>query len=62
MDEQFRATLEKSPGEGGWTYVVWPESVVDFGTRAWSRSAAPSTATPSAAPSCPSATAGTCCR
>jgi Domain of unknown function (DUF1905) len=33
MDEQFKATLEKSPSEGGWTYVVWPESVVYFGTR-----------------------------
>jgi hypothetical protein len=33
MDEQFTATLRKSPSEGGWTYVVWPESVVFFGTR-----------------------------
>jgi hypothetical protein len=33
MDEQFTATLEKSPAEGGWTYVVWPRSVEYFGTR-----------------------------
>jgi len=33
MDERFTATLEKSPSRGGWTYVVWPESVRFFGTR-----------------------------
>ncbi len=33
MDEQFTATLQKSPAKGGWTYVVWPESVSYFGTR-----------------------------
>ena len=33
MDEQFTATLQKSPSKGGWTYVVWPESVTYFGTR-----------------------------
>ncbi|MFG3127994.1 DUF1905 domain-containing protein [Streptomyces tendae] len=33
MDEQFTATLVKSPNAGGWTYVVWPESVEYFGTR-----------------------------
>lgn len=33
MDEQFTATLQKSPGKGGWTYVVWPRSVDFFGTR-----------------------------
>jgi len=30
---QFTATLLKSPNKGGWTYVIWPESVVFFGTR-----------------------------
>jgi hypothetical protein len=30
---QFTATLQKSPSKGGWTYVVWPESVEFFGTR-----------------------------
>ena len=33
MDEQFTATLQKSPSKGGWTYVSWPESVEFFGTR-----------------------------
>ena len=33
MDEQFAATLQKSQSDGGWTYVVWPESVDYFGTR-----------------------------
>ncbi|MGW8744700.1 DUF1905 domain-containing protein [Streptomyces sp. NPDC055794] len=32
MDEQFTATLQKSPNKGGWTYVVWPESAAYFGT------------------------------
>src|SRR6185312_3212618 len=25
--------LQKSPAKGGWTFVVWPESVAFFGTR-----------------------------
>ena len=33
MDEQFTATLQKSPSRGGWTYVVWPGSAEYFGTR-----------------------------
>jgi hypothetical protein len=33
MDKTFTATLQKSPAPGGWTYVVWPESVEYFGTR-----------------------------
>ncbi len=33
MNEEFTAILQKSPNEGGWTYVVWPESVKFFGTR-----------------------------
>jgi Domain of unknown function (DUF1905) len=33
MDQQFIATLQKSPDKGGWTYVVWPDSVELFGTR-----------------------------
>ena len=32
MDEQFTAELQRSPGKGGWTYVVWPASVEFFGT------------------------------
>lgn len=33
LDEEFTAELIKSPNVGGWTYVVWPESVAFFGTR-----------------------------
>ena len=33
MQEQFTATLQKSPSTGGWTYVVWPGTVEFFGTR-----------------------------
>ena len=25
--------MQKSPAKGGWTYVVWPESVGFFGTK-----------------------------
>jgi hypothetical protein len=33
MVKQFTATLQKSPDKGGWTYVVWPESLTYFGPR-----------------------------
>jgi Domain of unknown function (DUF1905) len=33
LDTHFTATLEKSPAKGGWTYLVWPDSVQFFGTR-----------------------------
>jgi hypothetical protein len=33
IDKRFTATLQKSPSKGGWTYVVWPDSVDFFGTR-----------------------------
>jgi hypothetical protein len=33
MDVRFTATLRKSPARGGWTYLLWPESVEHFGTR-----------------------------
>jgi hypothetical protein len=33
MNKKFTATLRKSPRKGGWSYVVWPESVDYFGTR-----------------------------
>ncbi|MFI6010269.1 DUF1905 domain-containing protein [Streptomyces sp. NPDC051243] len=33
VDAEFTAVLRKSPSEGGWTYVVWPQSVDFFGTR-----------------------------
>ncbi|MBA2625024.1 MAG: DUF1905 domain-containing protein [Acidimicrobiia bacterium] len=32
LDEQFTAVLEKSPGKGGWTYVVMAGSADYFGT------------------------------
>ena len=33
LGAQFTAVLRKSPAKGGWTYVVWPESVGFFGTK-----------------------------
>ncbi|MFD3619580.1 DUF1905 domain-containing protein [Streptomyces sp. NPDC058676] len=33
LDAEFTAVLRKSPQEGGWTYLVWPDSVAFFGTR-----------------------------
>ena len=33
MSTEFTAKLQKSPSQGGWTYLVWPESVEFFGTR-----------------------------
>jgi hypothetical protein len=33
LNKTFSANLQKSPKKGGWTYVVWPESVKFFGTR-----------------------------
>lgn len=33
MLTEFTATMERAPTKGGWTYVVWPESVEFFGTR-----------------------------
>lgn len=33
LDKQFTATMQKSPSQGGWTYVVWPDSVSFFGTK-----------------------------
>jgi hypothetical protein len=33
IKEAFTATLQKSAKKGGWSYVVWPDSVKFFGTR-----------------------------
>jgi len=33
LNKQFSATLQKSHAKGGWTYVIWPESVSFFKTR-----------------------------
>src|SRR5271170_8524754 len=33
LNKTFIAKLQKSPNKGGWTYVVWPDSVEFFRTR-----------------------------
>lgn len=33
LNKVFAAKLQKSSAKGGWTYVVWPQSVEFFGTR-----------------------------
>ena len=33
LNKTFRATLQKSPSKGGWTFVVMPGSAEYFGTR-----------------------------
>jgi hypothetical protein len=33
VQKSFTAKLQKSPKNGGWTYVVWPASVEFFATR-----------------------------
>ncbi len=33
MDQRFSATLQRSPAPGGWTHLVWRESVRELGTR-----------------------------
>lgn len=33
LSRLFAAKLQKSASKGGWTFVVWPESVHFFGTR-----------------------------
>jgi hypothetical protein len=33
INKRFTAKLRKSPHKGGWTYVVWPHSVIFFGTK-----------------------------
>jgi hypothetical protein len=33
INRRFTAKLRKSSKPGGWTYLVWPESVTFFGTR-----------------------------
>jgi hypothetical protein len=33
LQKSFTAKLRKSPKKGGWTYVVWPDSVAFFRTR-----------------------------
>jgi hypothetical protein len=33
LSKKFTAKLQKSSSKGGWTYLVWPQSVEFFGTR-----------------------------
>jgi hypothetical protein len=33
LNKTFSAKLQRSPKKGGWTYVVWPNSALFFGTR-----------------------------
>ena len=33
LNKIFTAKLQKSSSRGGWTYLVWPDSVEFFGTR-----------------------------
>lgn len=33
LEKSFAATLQKSPANGGGTYLVWPESVAFFRTK-----------------------------
>jgi hypothetical protein len=33
LKKSFTAKLQKSPKKGGWTFVIWPDSVEFFGTR-----------------------------
>ena len=33
LDITFTETLRRSEAKGGWTYVVWPQSAEQFGTR-----------------------------
>jgi hypothetical protein len=33
MNKEFTATLMQSEAKGGWTYLVWPDSVRFFGTK-----------------------------
>lgn len=33
LPTSFEATLVQSSATGGWTYLVWPDSVAFFGTR-----------------------------
>lgn len=33
LHKQFKVQLQKSPSQGGWTFVVWPDSAKFFATR-----------------------------
>ena len=33
LDKTFKATIVEEEKKGGWTYLIWPESVAFFATR-----------------------------
>lgn len=33
IDASFTARMERIESKGGWTYVIWPESIAFFGTK-----------------------------
>tara|TARA_R110000737_G_C14429099_1_gene459332 strand:+ start:412 stop:687 length:276 start_codon:yes stop_codon:yes gene_type:complete len=33
IDKKFNAKMQKNPNKGGWTYIIWTESVNFFGTK-----------------------------
>ena len=33
LKKKFSAKMQRSPNKGGWTYVIWPDSLNFFGTR-----------------------------
>ncbi|WP_298708120.1 DUF1905 domain-containing protein [Chitinophaga sp.] len=33
ISARFTARLQQSESKGGWTYLIWPDSVTFFGTR-----------------------------
>ena len=33
INQIFTAKLQKGSNKGGWTYLIWPDSVAFFGTR-----------------------------
>ncbi len=33
LDKQFKAQIVRGGANGGWSYVVWPQSAAFFGTR-----------------------------
>jgi hypothetical protein len=62
VNNQFTATLQKSPNKRGWTYVLWTGSVQFFRTRGLVKGVGRSTASRFATRSWRSAMADTSCQ